>query len=397
MYAQAFTVSMYNPTATNFSPLPHFLAPCTQSKMVNVWREGSPMENDNDDGFYIRRCVELARKAVGCTSPNPMVGCVIVKDGKIVGEGFHPKAGQPHAEVFALRDAGNMAEDATAYVSLEPCNHYGRTPPCTEALIKAKVKKVVVGMVDPNPIVASKGLDRLREAGIEVTVGVEEALCQKLNEAFVHQMLTGRPFVTLRYTISLDGHLSNQLGEKVTESGGYYSILLQENDAVIHSSTSVAENPSVLSSKEPGANQPLNILLAASPNLPNNIPPALNAEATPKLIIFTEKETAATVAPDPNQRAVETVVLDRMNLTAILEHCKRQGLCSVMLDVRGNSTEFDGILREGFEQSLFQKVVVEVLPVWGGSDVFKNSGLNLKVKNLTTRVSGNSVLLEGYF
>ncbi|XP_031103751.1 riboflavin biosynthesis protein PYRD, chloroplastic [Ipomoea triloba] len=428
MYAQAFTVSMYSPTATKFSPLPHFLAPCTQSKsllyfsksksgycnlvkrvsesqrssrngnghvVVNVRCEGSPMENDNDDGFYIRRCVELARKAVGCTSPNPMVGCVIVKDGRIVGEGFHPKAGQPHAEVFALRDAGNMAEDATAYVSLEPCNHYGRTPPCTEALIKAKVKKVVVGMVDPNPIVDSKGLDRLREAGIEVTVGVEEELCQKLNEAFVHKMLTGKPFVTLRYTISLDGHLSNQLGEKVMESGGYYSRLLQENDAVIHSSTSVAENPSVLSSKEPGANQPLNILLAVSPNLPN-VPPALTADATPKLIIFTEKETAA-AAPDSNQRAVETVVLDRMNLTAILDHCKRQGLCSVMLDVRGNSTEFEGILREGFEQSLFQKVVMEVLPVWGGSDVFKNSGLNLKVKNLTTRVSGNSVLLEGYF
>lgn len=180
------------------------------------------------------------------------------------------------------------------------------------------------------------------------------------------------------------------------ESGGYYSKLLQENDAVIHSSTLVAENPSVLSSKEPGANKPLNILLAVSPNLPNNIPPALSTEATPKLIIFTEKEITA--APDSNQRAVETVVLDKMNLTGLLEHCKSQGLCSVMLDVRCNSTEFEGILREGFEQSLFQKVVVEVLPVWGGgSDAFKNLGLNLKVKNLTTMVSGNSVLLEGYF
>ncbi|CAK9170962.1 unnamed protein product [Ilex paraguariensis] len=362
--------------------------------LVGLRCEGS-QEKEYDDGYYMRRCVELARKAVGCTSPNPMVGCLIVKDGKIVGEGFHPKAGQPHGEVFALRDAGNVAENGTAYVSLEPCNHYGRTPPCTEALIKAKVKKVVIGMVDPNPIVASKGVDRLRDAGIDVTVGVEEELCNKLNEAYIHQMLTGKPFLTLRYSLSVDGHFSDQLGEEVAECGGYYSTLLQEYDAIILSHNSL--NSSFPASKEPGANQPLKIVVAESPTFPIQIP-VVNTE-TSKVVIFTDKEAA--VEPEAAQNGIETVVLERLNLTTILEYCKRQGLCSVLLDLRGKSGGFEEILREGFEQNLVQKVVVEVLPIWGGSTEealpVELKNLQRSLKNLTSRKSGESVLLEGYF
>uniref|UniRef100_A0A0V0IBN1 Putative ovule protein n=1 Tax=Solanum chacoense TaxID=4108 RepID=A0A0V0IBN1_SOLCH len=323
-----------------------------------------------------------------------MVGCVIVKDGKIVGEGFHPKAGQPHAEVFALQDAGDLAENATAFVSLEPCNHYGRTPPCTEALIKAKVKKVVVGMVDPNPIVASTGVSRLRDAGIEVITGVEEELCRKLNEAYIHQMLTGKPFVTLRYSLSVDGDLLDQLGTEVTESGGYYSKLLQEYDAVVVTSFLLSTKHSVLSSKEPGAKQPLQIVLAKSSGslqLPAVTP------ISSKTIIFSDEEIVMEL--EASQRGIETVVLDRMNLTAILEHCKRQGLCSVMLDLRGNSAEFEEILQEGFEQNLFQKVIVEVLPILGAGykEAFKYMQQNRRLKNLTSRTLGESILLEGYF
>lgn len=348
-----------------------------------------------DDGFYIRRCVEIARKAAGHTSPNPMVGCVIVKDGKIVGEGFHPKAGQPHAEVFALRDAGELAENATAFVSLEPCNHYGRTPPCTEALIKAKVKKVVVGMVDPNPIVASTGVSRLRDAGIEVITCVEEELCRKLNEAYIHKMLTGNPFVTLRYSLSVDGDLSDQLGAEVMESGGYYSKLLQDYDAVVVSSFVLSTKHSVPSSKEPGAKQPLQIVLAKTSESLQL--PAVTIDTSFRTIIFSDKEIP--VELEASLRGIETVVLDRMNLTAILEHCKRQGLCSVMLDLRGNSAEFEEILQEGFEQNLLQKVIVEVLPILGASckEVFKYMQQNRRLKNLTSRTLGESILLEGYF
>ena len=133
----------------------------------------------------MRRALSLAERARGQTHPNPMVGCVLVRDGVVVGEGFHPKAGEPHAEVFALRAAGNKAEGATAYVTLEPCNHFGRTPPCSLALVAAKVSKVFVGMVDPNPLVAGSGIKTLEDSGIEVVVGVEEEACRDLNVDFL--------------------------------------------------------------------------------------------------------------------------------------------------------------------------------------------------------------------
>ncbi|KAK4578280.1 hypothetical protein RGQ29_028409 [Quercus rubra] len=370
--------------------------------LVKVRCGGIAQNNENDDdGFYMRRCVELARKAIGRTSPNPMVGCVIVKDGKIVGEGFHPKAGQPHGEVFALRDAGDLAENATAYVSLEPCNHYGRTPPCTEAMIKAKVKKVVVGMVDPNPIVASKGLDKLRDAGINVTVGVEEELCKRLNEAYIHQMLTGKPFLTLRYSLSVNGNVLDQLGEGVTEAGGYYSQLLQEHDAVILSPTLLIDKLSIPASQEPGAKQPLLITTARNPSPLTRIP-ALSTEETANVIIFTDKEMD--VGDITAQWGIETVILDQINLNAILEYCKRQGFCSVLLDLRGSFGDLEELLKESIEQNLLQKIVMEILPIWGGSDsdnenlqaAIKSLDGELKVKNLQPIISDKKMVLEGY-
>ncbi|MHA5055328.1 bifunctional diaminohydroxyphosphoribosylaminopyrimidine deaminase/5-amino-6-(5-phosphoribosylamino)uracil reductase RibD [Acinetobacter schindleri] len=165
------------------------------------------------DQIWMRRAIELARQGQYSTKPNPNVGCVIVKDGVVVGEGFHPKAGQPHAEVFAMRQAGEQAHGATAYVTLEPCAHYGRTPPCAKGLVEAGVAKVVVACPDPNPLVAGKGVQILKDAGIDVEVGICEDEAHPLNDGFLKAMATGMPYVRVKIASSLDGRTAMASGE----------------------------------------------------------------------------------------------------------------------------------------------------------------------------------------
>ena len=166
----------------------------------------------NDQG-YMARALELARQGLYSTHPNPRVGCVIMRDGRIVGEGWHVRAGEPHAEVHALRQAGELACGATAYVTLEPCSHFGRTPPCAEALVQAGVARVVAAMQDPNPQVAGRGLERLRSAGIEVSSGVLEAEARELNVGFIKRMESGLPYVRVKLAMSLDGRTAMASGE----------------------------------------------------------------------------------------------------------------------------------------------------------------------------------------
>ncbi|MDE3738139.1 MULTISPECIES: bifunctional diaminohydroxyphosphoribosylaminopyrimidine deaminase/5-amino-6-(5-phosphoribosylamino)uracil reductase RibD [Pseudomonas] len=166
-----------------------------------------------NDQAYMARALELARKGIYSTHPNPRVGCVIVRDGQIVGEGWHVRAGEPHAEVHALRQAGELARGATAYVTLEPCSHHGRTPPCADALVAAGVGRVVAAMQDPNPQVAGRGLKRLADAGIAVSSGVLEAEARALNTGFIKRMEQGLPFVRVKLAMSLDGRTAMASGE----------------------------------------------------------------------------------------------------------------------------------------------------------------------------------------
>ncbi|CAN1605033.1 bifunctional diaminohydroxyphosphoribosylaminopyrimidine deaminase/5-amino-6-(5-phosphoribosylamino)uracil reductase RibD [Pseudomonas mediterranea] len=165
------------------------------------------------DAHYMARALELARRGHYTTHPNPRVGCVIVRDGQIVGEGWHIRAGEPHAEVHALRAAGELARGATAYVTLEPCSHHGRTPPCADALVNAGVARVVAAMQDPNPEVAGRGLQRLAQAGIATDSGVLEGEARLLNQGFLKRMEHGLPFVRVKLAMSLDGRTAMESGE----------------------------------------------------------------------------------------------------------------------------------------------------------------------------------------
>ncbi len=168
---------------------------------------------DDDSKKYMQRALDLAALAMGKTSPNPVVGAVVVKNNQIIGEGYHHKAGTPHAEVHALREAGEEARGATIYVSLEPCSHYGRTPPCADALIEAGVKKAVIATLDPNPLVAGKGMQKLLDAGIEVELGVMEEQARKLNEIFFKYIRTAQPLVAIKTAMTLDGKIASNNGD----------------------------------------------------------------------------------------------------------------------------------------------------------------------------------------
>ena len=202
------------------------------------------------DVAFMQLALDLAKQGEFTTTPNPSVGCVLVKDGKVVGKGFHAKAGEPHAEVMALREAGKNARGATAYVTLEPCSHFGRTPPCAKGLVEAGVSKVIAAMCDPNPQVAGKGLQILSDAGIQSAVGLLEENAEQLNKGFLKRMRTGKPFVQLKLAMSIDGKTAMASGESKWITGAQARADVQQYRAkasaiLSTSQTVLADDPSL--------------------------------------------------------------------------------------------------------------------------------------------------------
>ena len=202
------------------------------------------------DVTFMQLALDLAKRGEFTTTPNPSVGCVLVKDGKVIGKGFHAKAGEPHAEVMALREAGEKARGATAYVTLEPCSHFGRTPPCAKGLVEAGVSKVIAAMCDPNPQVAGKGLQILSDAGIQSAVGLLEENAEQLNKGFLKRMHTGKPFVQLKLAMSIDGKTAMASGESKWITGAQARADVQQYRAkasaiLSTSQTVLADDPSL--------------------------------------------------------------------------------------------------------------------------------------------------------
>lgn len=235
-----------------------------------------------DDSQYMARAIRLAKQGLYTTSPNPRVGCVIVKDGEIVGEGFHLRAGEPHAEVHAMRMAGEKAAGATAYVTLEPCSHYGRTPPCAEGLINAKVARVVAAMVDPNPQVSGRGMTMLQQAGIETDSGLLEEQARALNPGFIKRMEQGLPQVTVKSAISLDGRTAMQSGESQWITGpdarqqvqrlrARSCAIITGVDSILHDDSALTVREQELglaNSEEIARRQPLRVVLDSQLRMP---------------------------------------------------------------------------------------------------------------------------------
>jgi diaminohydroxyphosphoribosylaminopyrimidine deaminase/5-amino-6-(5-phosphoribosylamino)uracil reductase len=227
------------------------------------------------DHEYMARAIRLAERGMYTTDPNPRVGCVIVKDGIVVGEGWHERAGEPHAEIHALQQAGEKAEAASVYVSLEPCSHTGKTPPCTDALVKAKVARVVAAMQDPNPLVAGSGIQQLSDAGIQVEFGLLESEAKALNPGFIQRMSTGRPYVRNKLAMSLDGRTAMADGESkwITGEAARHDVqrLRARSSAIIAGvGTILADDPSLTVRLEETQRQPLRVIIDTNLSTPLN-------------------------------------------------------------------------------------------------------------------------------
>ena len=364
------------------------------------------------DEPYMRRALALAQKGEGSTSPNPLVGAVLVKRGKVIGEGYHVAAGLPHAEINALADAKKRGMDptgATMVVTLEPCCHTGRTPPCTEAIIAANIRRVVIGVVDENPCVAGCGVLTLRSAGIDVTTGVLEKRCRSINAPFFHKMLTGKPLVVIKAACSLDGKIATRTGHSQWISGPaarrYAHRLRARYDAIcVGLGTVLADDPQLTYRGSRKAAHPLRVILDSRARIPldknvvsGNLPGKTRIAVTDKA----PKTRVRALAALPG---VEVATISsragRIDPASLVEHLGGLGLNSLL--VEGGGTVLASFIDAGVVD-LVRLVLApmfiggtEAKPVIGGKGV-PTLDLAPRLERITTGRLGEDLLIRGWF
>jgi diaminohydroxyphosphoribosylaminopyrimidine deaminase/5-amino-6-(5-phosphoribosylamino)uracil reductase len=329
------------------------------------------------DEYYMARAIQLAQRGLYTTSPNPRVGCVVVRDEQVIGEGWHMFAGEPHAEIHALQQAGVNANGATVYVTLEPCAHHGRTPPCSEALIEAGVARVVIGMQDPNPLVAGKGIEQLRAAGIEVSSGVCTTQAEALNPGFIQRMRTGRPYVRCKLAMSLDGRTAMASGESkwITAAPARRDVhlLRARSDAIVTGiGTVLADDPSMTVRLEAeSAGHPLHEDIArarqrSEPPLRVVVDSNLRIPASAKILSTPGKHLVVTTSTNPLAPGFKAEIASlpgddgRVDLVALLELLASCEINEVL--VEAGATLAGSML----SRQLIDELVIYVAPVLMG-------------------------------
>ena len=355
------------------------------------------MPTDRD---YMERALALAALAQGRTSPNPVVGCVVVKDGQIIGEGYHEMAGEPHAEVVALRDAGDVSE-ATVYVTLEPCFHEGRTPPCVDLLRERKPAKVIAAMEDPNPKVAGRGIEALRDAGVEVSVGLLEDRARRLNEAFIKFITTGMPFVIAKCGMSLDGKIATRTGDSRWVTGEesrarVHQIRNQVDAILVGSRTVMLDDPSLTTRLPQGGTQdPIRVILDSSEYLGSDRK------------VFTIESNAPTWIAVEEVREIEGVdeVIripkgrGGLDIEFLMRELGRRDVMSVLIEGGGTT------LASAFEAGIVDKVMFFVAPkiIGGREAVTAVDGVGsemmadaVALEDMVATAVGSDILIEAY-
>ncbi len=359
------------------------------------------------DRHYMQAALNLAEKARGRTSPNPMVGAVIVKAGKVVGSGYHRRAGTPHAEINALNEAGAEAGGATLYVTLEPCCHYGRTGPCTEAVIEAGIARVVVAMEDPNPLVAGRGIERMKAAGIEVDVGVMEDEARELNEVFIKYITTGKPFVTAKAAVSLDGKIAARTGRSkwITspEARRHGHKLRDGHDAVMVGIGTVLADDPLLTTRldRSGGRDPVRVILDSRARIPLNAR-VLNCHSRASAIIAVTADAPRGKLKMLREKGAGVLVVNdgpQVDLVKLVKLLGDKEITSVLIE--GGSAVHAAAFNAGLVDKVAWFIAPKVIggreapgPV-GGTGVDDPSAAvelgRLKVINL-----GPDLLVEGY-